>query len=214
MSVARQHDDGLDAVTADFIFNDLVTSLLAHLDQAVAGNHDELLPFRVVPMLAFRDARLGNVDAYLTAIQRVYQLGKRPARIHVHLQIENRLFFRQVAEECGHQAITQTVLRHFESRRRSFRRIRHGTYCTCAFIYGINDFSKRGLVSDRTIAITSFSRWQYVKSLEFAMMFLTFERADHLLDQIVNVEDLHLYASVIDLDWEVIGDIVAERGDG
>ena len=46
------------------------------------------------------------------------------------------------------------------------------------------------------------------------MMFLTFERADHLLDQIVDVEDLHLYASVIDLDWEVIGDIVAERGDG
>ena len=69
-------------------------------------------------------------------------------------------------------------------------------------------------MSDSTIAITSFSGWQHVKSLEFAMMFLTFERADHLLDQIVDVEDLHLYASVIDLDREVIGDIVAERGDG
>ena len=69
-------------------------------------------------------------------------------------------------------------------------------------------------MSDRTIAITSFSGWQHVKSLEFAMMFLTFERADHLLDQIVDVENLHLYASVIDLDREVIGDIVAERGDG
>ena len=69
-------------------------------------------------------------------------------------------------------------------------------------------------MSDRTIAITSFSGWQHVKSLEFAMMFLTFERADHLLDQIVDVEDFHLYASVIDLDREVIGDIVAEGGDG
>ena len=144
----------------------------------------------------------------------MYQLGKRPALILVHLQIENRLFFRQVAEECGHQAITQTVLRHFESRRRSFRRIRHGTYCTCAFIYGINDFSKRSLVSDRTIAITSFSGWQYVKSLEFAVMLLTFERADHLLHQIVNIKNFHLNAPVIDLDREVIGDIVAERGDG
>ena len=101
MSVAREHDDRLDLFTAYFVVQDFIRAFLAHLDEPMAGNHDELLPLRVVPMLSFRDARLGNVDAYLTAIQRVYQFGKRPARIHVHLQIENRLFFRLDWEVIG-----------------------------------------------------------------------------------------------------------------
>ena len=42
----------------------------------MTGDHYEELPLSVVPVLALGDAGLGDVDAHLTGIVCVYQLGK------------------------------------------------------------------------------------------------------------------------------------------
>ena len=96
VGIARNHDDRLDLVTADFIVQDLITPLFAHLDKAMTGNHYKLFPLGVVPMLAFGDARLGYVYAYLTAVKGVYKFGKRAAIIYVHLQVEDSLLLRKI----------------------------------------------------------------------------------------------------------------------
>lgn len=76
VGIAGEHDDGLDFVTTHLVVEDFVGTFLAELDEAVAGDDDELFPLGVVPMLALGDAGLGDVDAYLSAIEGVDKFGE------------------------------------------------------------------------------------------------------------------------------------------
>ena len=71
VGVAGEHDHGLDFVAGYFIFNDFIRAFLAHLNNAMALDDDELFPLAVVPVLPFGDTGLGNVDAHLAAVRRV-----------------------------------------------------------------------------------------------------------------------------------------------
>ena len=46
------------------------------------------------------------------------------------------------------------------------------------------------------------------------MVLLAFQSGDHLFNKIVDVKDVELHFRVIDRDGQVVGDVVAERGDG
>ena len=76
VGIAGEHDDGLDFVTTHLVVEDFVGTFLAELYEAVARDDDELFPLGVVPMLALGDAGLGDVDAYLSAVEGVDELGK------------------------------------------------------------------------------------------------------------------------------------------
>ena len=96
MGVAREHDDGLDFVTTHLVVEDFVSAFLAELDKAVARDDNELFPLGVVPMLTLGDAGLGDVDAYLSAVEGVNQFGERSTWIYIHFQIEDSLFLGKV----------------------------------------------------------------------------------------------------------------------
>ena len=96
VGIAREHDDRLDFVTTHFVVEDFVGTFLAELDEAVARDDDELFPLGVVPMLTFGDAGLGDVDAYLSAVEGVDQFGERSTWIYIHFQIEDGLFLGKV----------------------------------------------------------------------------------------------------------------------
>ncbi len=85
--IARQHVDALDVVARDLEFDDLSFGVVqvALLDETMATYHDEELPLGVVPVLTLGDARLADVDADLTAIQGMDQLGEGPSVVDVHL---------------------------------------------------------------------------------------------------------------------------------
>ena len=70
MGIAWEHVDALDNVACDFKFDDLAFGVVkvALLNQTVATDHDEELPFGVVPMLPFDDAWLRDVDAHLATV--------------------------------------------------------------------------------------------------------------------------------------------------
>ena len=51
-------------------------------------------------------------------------------------------------------------------------------------------------------------------TLEFAAVLLARQCAYHLVHEVVDVEQLHLHAAVVDLYGQVAGDVVAEGGDG
>ena len=87
----RQHMDGLDLVARDLELPYLVAADAALLDEAVPRDDDEEFPLAVMPMLPFRDARLGDVHAELPAILRLEKLGEASARILVHLEGKGRL---------------------------------------------------------------------------------------------------------------------------
>ena len=76
MGVAWQHVNCFYLVSADFKVQHLVASDSTLLDEAMAANNDEELPFCVVPVLSFCDAWLADVDAYLTTVQCMYEFSE------------------------------------------------------------------------------------------------------------------------------------------
>ena len=97
VGVTREHDDRLYFVTTYFIVQYFICAFLAKLDKSVTCNHNKLFPLGIVPMLTFSDAWFGNIYAYLSTVESVYQLGERAAGVYVHFQIEDSFFFGQVA---------------------------------------------------------------------------------------------------------------------
>lgn len=96
VGVAGEHDDTLDFVTTHLVVEDFIGAFLAELDEAVARDDDELFPLGVMPMLAFGDTRLRDIDAHLSAVEGVDEFGERAASIDVHLQVEDGLFLGKV----------------------------------------------------------------------------------------------------------------------
>ena len=98
MGIARKHDDTLDLVATDFIVQDFIGSFLTELNESVTGNDDELFPFGVMPVLSFGDTRFGDIDRNLTTIQGMYQFGEATPVVYIHIQVEDGLFFGQIAQ--------------------------------------------------------------------------------------------------------------------
>ena len=71
MRPAGDHVDSFDPVSAHFEGNLLSGVDVSLLDQAVTMNNNELLPLAVVPVLAFCNAGLADVNGYLSAVNGV-----------------------------------------------------------------------------------------------------------------------------------------------
>ncbi len=106
--------DGLDVVTIYLPLQHFAFGIVevALLDEAVAFHHNELFKFGVVPVLAFGDAGLGDVDTHLTGIEGMYQLGEAATIVHVHLEWEGGLFVWQVTEESAVELLGKTTCRY------------------------------------------------------------------------------------------------------
>ena len=74
MCPVRLHPHALDALTGYFIIFYLVILQIPHLDKAMALHDDEDLILAVMPVLALRDTRLTDVDAYLPTVWLSYAL--------------------------------------------------------------------------------------------------------------------------------------------
>ena len=85
MRISGQHIYGLNFITVHFKIQHLVRADLPLLDQPMPRHNDKKLPFRVMPMLPFRNSRFGNINRYLPALFRFQKLGKAPPAVHVHL---------------------------------------------------------------------------------------------------------------------------------
>ena len=98
VGVTGKHNNRLYFVAAYLKVENFICAFFSHLDKSAAFHNDELFPLGVVPVLAFGDAGLGNVDADLATIGSVDQFSERAAVVAVHFEIEYSLVFRQIAE--------------------------------------------------------------------------------------------------------------------
>lgn len=211
VGIAGQHDDRLDFIARHFIFDDVVGALLSHLYQPVAFDDDKLFPLGVVPMLSFRDTGLGNIDAYLTATGRMDQFGERAAVIDVHLQVKHGFVLGQIAQIGRQQPLCKAIGRYLGNHQRPG----HGGKS----MQHIDNLTESGPESCRDIAVSPTlalpardgSRGLAV---ERAVMFATLQGKDHLLDEVVDIEQLEFDRRIVDLNGQSVGDVVAERGDG
>ena len=107
---AGDHVDGLDFVAGNFKFYRLPRVDVPLLDQAVAVDHDELLPLGVVPVLALGDAGLGNIDAHLAAVGGVDQLGEAAPGIAVHFHGVFELLLGEVSQVQAEQLLGKAAI--------------------------------------------------------------------------------------------------------
>ena len=98
MRPAGLHVNALDLITRNLILFDLAVFEIAHLNQAMAMNHNEDLPLVLVPVLTFSDTWLADVYTHLPMVERADQFREAAALIHIHLVIEDGLLTRQVTE--------------------------------------------------------------------------------------------------------------------
>lgn len=206
MGVAGEHDDGLYAVAADFVLKHFVGAFAAHLDQAVTLDDDELLPLAVVPVLALGDSWPGDVDAHLAAIRSMHQLGEGAAGVGVHLQVEGGLVLGQVAQIGGEQALGQAACGNFGNR----QRLRQGGEA----VEHIDYLAQGGLEGHRHVAVAAVLAADGFDALELAVVLAALQGENHLVDQVVDVEQFELDGGVVDPDGQPVGDVVAEGGHG
>ena len=86
--------------------------------------------------------------------------------------------------------------------------------CIGTLLDDINDFAKGGFVGYWHEIVTAIGCGNGFYSIELATAAFALEGVDELIDKVIDVEELHLHGAVVDLDGKVVGDVVAEGGDG
>lgn len=74
---AGDHVDSLDFIAGNLKLHRFSSIDVPLLNQAVASDHDKQFPLGVVPVLAFGNTGLRDIDAHLSTVSSVYQFGKR-----------------------------------------------------------------------------------------------------------------------------------------
>ena len=208
VGVAGEHVDGLDVVAVDLPFEDLALGIIeaALLDEAVALDHDELLELGVVPVLALGDAGLGDVDAHLAGRVGVDELGEGAALIDVHLEREGGLLVGQVAEVGAVELLGEAPGRDLGDHQ--------GPGLLGKGFEELDNLTQGDVVGHGAVAVAAIGLVNHLQPLELAVVLLAFEAGHHFVHEVVDVEELQLHAGVVDGVGQVVGEGVAEGGDG
>lgn len=96
--IARRNIYHLRLFTGYNIFCDSVTVGLSQLDQGISADYQEFFRLGMMPVIAFGDARLCNIDRKLTAVRGADKLSKRAAFIGISLQRIAEMLLRKIGE--------------------------------------------------------------------------------------------------------------------
>ena len=207
VGVTGEHDYTLNLLTRHFIFENLSirVSFIAKLDESMTADYDKLLPFGVVPVLALSNSRFGDINTDLTTVEGVDEFGETTSIIDIHLEVEDGLVLREIAKVGAVETLCETIGRNL----RNYECLRHIAELT-EEVYNLSEFDMMGYWS---CTIASLLTKNSFNAIELAMMLLNFECADHLIHEVVTVEELHIDGGIVDGDGEVIGDVVTKGSD-
>ncbi len=179
MRPAGDHIDRFDLVAADLELDDLAGVDIALLNQSVTVDDDEELPFRVVPVLPLRNARLADIDGDLSAVEGMDELGEAPAIVAVHFEGIFELLLGEIREIEGMQLLREGTFGRFGEK----KGLREGL----ELLEEIDDLAESHLVRRRNEAISPVFLSDGVDPVEFAALLLPLEKIEHPFDEIVDV---------------------------
>lgn len=177
---------------------------LPQLDRRGAGDHQEPLPLAHVPVVALGDAGPRDVDGHLAALRRAQELGERAAVVNVGLQAIGEVPRLVVGQERAPELLGEGALRKVGHRER--------LAAVAEAVEQVDDLAERLDVSFRDVAepVPLYP----LEALVSAAMLLAQQRPQHLVDQVVDIEELQLHRGVVDGVGAAVGDGVAEGGHG
>lgn len=210
MRVAGDHLHGAHVRTRDNVLVDgerVFIGVLPHLpqlDARGAGDHQEPLPLTHVPVVALGDAGLRDVDGDLAALRRAQELSERTAVVCVGFQIIGEMPRLVVGKERAPELLGEGALGEVGHRER--------LAAVAEAPQQVDDLAQGLHVSFRDVAEPVAH--DALEALVAATVLLPQQGAQHLVDEVVDVEELQLHRGVVHGVGAAVGDGVAERGDG
>lgn len=208
--VARDHLDHAHVGAAHHVLVDgerVTFGVLPRLpepDACGAGDHQEPLPLAHVPVVALGDAGLRDVDGDLAALRRAQELGERAALVGVGLQGVGEVPRLVVGQERAPELLGEGSLGKVRHRKR--------LAAVAEAAQQVDDLAQGFHVSPGDVAeIISVDA---LEPLVSAAVLLPQQGAQHLVDEVVDVEELQLHRGVVHGVGAAVGDGVAEGGHG
>lgn len=204
--VAGDHLHGAHVGTAHDVLVDgerVAVGVLPHLpqpDARGAGYHQEPLPLAHVPVVALGDAGLGHVDGDLAALRRAQELGERAAAVDVGPEAIGEVTRLVVGKERAPELLGEGALgevRHVER-----------LAAVAESAQQVDDLAQGLHVGLRDVAEPV--PLHALEALVSAAVLLPQQGAQHLVHEVVDVEELELHAGVVHGVGAAVRDGVAE----
>ena len=208
--VARDHLDHAHVAPLDDVLVDRVGLALGvgphppQLDGGGTGDHQEPLPLAHVPVVALGDAGPRDVDRDLAALGRAQELRERAARVHVGPEAVGEVARLVVGQERAPELLGEGALGQV-GHRESLAAVPEA-------VEQVDDLAQGLHVGLRDVA--ELLALHAVQPLVSAAVLLAQQRAQHLADQVVDVEELQLHRGVVHGVGAAVRDGVAEGGHG
>ena len=210
MRVPGDHLHGAHVGTRDDVLVDgerVALGVLPHLPQldgGGAGDHQEPLPLAHVPVVALGDAGPGHVDRDLAALRRAQELGERAAGVNIGLEAVGEVPRLVVGQERAPELLGEGALGQVGHRQR-LAAVAEAPEQVDDLAQGLNV----GL-RDAAEVLALDPR----EALVAAAVLLPQQGAQHLIDQVVDIEELQLHRGVVHGVGAAVRDGVAEGRDG
>ena len=177
---------------------------LPQLDRCSAGDHQEPLPLAHVPVVALGDAGPRDVDGDLAALRRAQELGERAAVVDIGLEAVGEMPGLVVGQERAPELLGEGALAEVGHRER--------LAAVAEAVEQADDLAQGLDVSFRDVAelVTLYP----LEPLVTAAVLPSQQGAQHLADQVVDVEELQLHAGVVHGVGTSVRDGVAEGRHG
>lgn len=208
--VARDHLHGAHVRPRNYILVDGervplgILPYFPQLDRRGAGDHQEPLPLAHVPVVALGDAGLAHVDGDLAALGRAQELGERASVVGVGLQAIGEVPRLVVGQERAPQLLGEGALRKVGHRQR--------LAAVAESAQQVDDLAQRLHVGVGDIA--ELVALDALEPLVTAAVLIAQQGAQHLVHEVVDVEELQLHAGVVHGIGAAVRDGVAEGRHG
>lgn len=210
MRVAGDHLHGSHVRPRDDILVDgerIPLGVLPHLpqlDTRGAGDHQEPLPLAHVPVVALGDAGPGHVDGDLAALRRAQELGERATAVDIGLEAVGEVARLVVGQERAPELLGEGVLRQVGHRQR--------LAAVAESTQQVDDLAQGLHVGPGDVA--ELHALHPLEALVAAAVLLAQQGTQHLIHEVVDVEELQLHRRVVDGVGASVGEGVAEGGHG
>lgn len=208
--VARDHLHGPHVRPRNYILVDGervplgILPYFPQLDRRGAGDHQEPLPLAHVPVIALGDTGFGHVDGDLAALGRAQELGERAALVDVGLEAVGEVPRLVVGQERAPELLGEGALRQVGHRER--------LAAVAEAVEQVDNLAQGLHVGLRDVA--EVIPLHALQSLVTAAVLTPQQGAQHLADQVVDVEELQLHGWVVHGVGAAVCDGVAESGHG
>lgn len=208
--VARDHLHGAHVRPRNYVLVDGervppgILPYFPQLDRRGAGDHQEPLPLAHVPVVALGDAGLGDVDGDLAALGRAQELGERAARVRVGPEAVGEVSRLVVGQERAPELLGERALGEVGHRER--------LAAVSEAVEQVDDLAQGLHVGVGDVAEPVAV--DVLEALVAAAVLTPQQGAQHLIHEVIDVEELQLHGGVVHGVGAAVGDGVAEGGHG